>query len=776
VRLYYFIKFIKKQTYVRLLLLVIVASLCVTAAFCVFLSNRFSSYAIDEISKISQREIRHTVTDIDTLVGRLKNTAINMYADPDIHKWLSNGGADDPVAYVSATNKLTKFISTEAFIDNVYLFNMRERLIYETRYGLRSFETFADQEALAYFAESRPSLDFDCFEAGGRAYFAMKIPSTPARVAYNGYIVLTLNLQLFQERFLADGDAGGSVRALLLAGDWFPFDDGEDDGLLQLLAESRGAGADGSMELRFAGQKWLVHYGTVGSQGWTVFRLTHFNDINRQISQFRNILLISFLGLLCALLLLLYWYSRRTLRPLGRLADKVETLVGRELPPQAQGDPRALREYDVIERGIEFLDGRVRVLIDSMGARKDMIKEDYLKQWVLCGRMNPAAAEYLQAETDLLRKDRIYLAVLRIESYQQFSGKHDFVAARQVKRSIDAMAQEVLSETGRAAECVDMGADSVTVLIGDGSGDEAALKSALSTVAARAREILGSGLAVSMSLFRDRGGERKCSYASVYEMSMLKFIWGAEKIYCDSDFEEYARTASSVPNDDCLDEIVQELRLDNLDKALASFDLLIAQLRTMSYTNCKLCLTLYAYMIFKAFSRYASFSDFTGIQSRLESFDSVSAAAAWIKAEMGAISESIARSRRNGRQAEKALEIAEYVANNLHNPMLCVDDVAEHVSFSVRYVREIFKRTFDTSISDYILAKRLEKVCDLLKTTELPVSDIVEQTGFLSKSHFFTAFKRATGATPVQYRKNARGNGSGGADADGGGGGGGGDH
>jgi AraC-like DNA-binding protein len=42
----------------------------------------------------------------------------------------------------------------------------------------------------------------------------------------------------------------------------------------------------------------------------------------------------------------------------------------------------------------------------------------------------------------------------------------------------------------------------------------------------------------------------------------------------------------------------------------------------------------------------------------------------------------------------------------------------------------------------------------LLDTTEMPVNEIAQELGFNYPNHFNRMFKKMTGATPLQYRKN----------------------
>ena len=51
---------------------------------------------------------------------------------------------------------------------------------------------------------------------------------------------------------------------------------------------------------------------------------------------------------------------------------------------------------------------------------------------------------------------------------------------------------------------------------------------------------------------------------------------------------------------------------------------------------------------------------------------------------------------------------------------------------------------------------RLEHFCNLLETTELPVSIAADRSGFIDNSNFSTIFKKYKGMTPTEYRKKNR--------------------
>lgn len=94
----------------------------------------------------------------------------------------------------------------------------------------------------------------------------------------------------------------------------------------------------------------------------------------------------------------------------------------------------------------------------------------------------------------------------------------------------------------------------------------------------------------------------------------------------------------------------------------------------------------------------------------------------------------------------------EYIRYHIHDPRLSVESIADHIELSAKYSRQLFLDHYGMSLSNYILNMRIEKVKELLQQTDMSVAEIAQQAGFQTKSHFFTAFKKATGMTPAQYR------------------------
>ncbi len=100
-----------------------------------------------------------------------------------------------------------------------------------------------------------------------------------------------------------------------------------------------------------------------------------------------------------------------------------------------------------------------------------------------------------------------------------------------------------------------------------------------------------------------------------------------------------------------------------------------------------------------------------------------------------------------------ANNIEDYINSHYSDPNLSIDTIASYVNKSANYTRSIFKQNKNISISDYIAKKRFDKVCRMLRTTNLTAQSIAQKVGMSPGSYFYTAFKKYTGYTPEQYRK-----------------------
>lgn len=89
---------------------------------------------------------------------------------------------------------------------------------------------------------------------------------------------------------------------------------------------------------------------------------------------------------------------------------------------------------------------------------------------------------------------------------------------------------------------------------------------------------------------------------------------------------------------------------------------------------------------------------------------------------------------------------------------LTIQDLAEQVKMPVKDLSALINLYMNKHFFDFINEYRIEKAKEILKDSsqkDLTILEILYQVGFNSKSSFSTSFKKHTGKTPTEFRKNS---------------------
>jgi LacI family transcriptional regulator len=86
-----------------------------------------------------------------------------------------------------------------------------------------------------------------------------------------------------------------------------------------------------------------------------------------------------------------------------------------------------------------------------------------------------------------------------------------------------------------------------------------------------------------------------------------------------------------------------------------------------------------------------------------------------------------------------------------------VDDVAHAISLPRRSLERLFREEMDCGINAVLQRRRLERCCELLIRTELPIAEIVPMIGLRSKEYLHKLFRQTYKITPHSYRLENRG-------------------
>lgn len=108
------------------------------------------------------------------------------------------------------------------------------------------------------------------------------------------------------------------------------------------------------------------------------------------------------------------------------------------------------------------------------------------------------------------------------------------------------------------------------------------------------------------------------------------------------------------------------------------------------------------------------------------------------------------------RPGKEILQVAEHVNANLKED-LSLESVAALAHKSSGYLSRQFKKETGLSFSEFLIRQRVRKATYLLEHTDLPVERISEEVGIGNSRYFFTFFKRETGLSPGDLRRQKSG-------------------
>lgn len=139
--------------------------------------------------------------------------------------------------------------------------------------------------------------------------------------------------------------------------------------------------------------------------------------------------------------------------------------------------------------------------------------------------------------------------------------------------------------------------------------------------------------------------------------------------------------------------------------------------------------------------------------SQLDCPSSDSVIPAWVARIMAGTDES-GPQRGTAAQQELVANAKRYISDRPAQ-RIRLAEVGQALGVSPVYVTDVFRQVEGVPFYRYALRKRLERAVRLLPQYRSDLSEFAQELDFASHSHFTTAFRRAFGCTPAEFREQA---------------------
>ena len=115
------------------------------------------------------------------------------------------------------------------------------------------------------------------------------------------------------------------------------------------------------------------------------------------------------------------------------------------------------------------------------------------------------------------------------------------------------------------------------------------------------------------------------------------------------------------------------------------------------------------------------------------------------------VSSTLKQSTSHNEESEVVKKSKAYINSNL-TKKLSTKTIAKEVNYDQDYISHCFKRELNTTVSEYILSKKIKaSLSDL--ASGMPIILVSDKYSFSSQSYFTQKFREITGLTPREYQK-----------------------
>lgn len=474
--------------------------------------------------------------------------------------------------------------------------------------------------------------------------------------------------------------------------------------------------------------------------GWYLMNYMPISTILRDIISSTLMGLLLFFCVLCISIFLCVYFSCRLNTPVETLAH---ALNEKRAFPQAQS-LTAPKEFQKILSAVSSLQENNRQLRSLQQKTKYSQTQDCLNS--LIANHNLDSPDLMSQKLERLgltwlEKEKICMAVLKIDNYQQFLTRQNPDELWVIRFSVINIVEELASASFTCNAFSRADDKFVLLLAIHSDNDKVFLEEDLISLFHSIQENLETYLhftvSIAYSTFFQGIRNLPTVFSNVENSLYLKMHYGHNCIIDPYQTEDMQDEAFQLSYRGIL-QMTDRLINGQADAAWSVYQELTAQLLLYNYNE---IMSTIIHMIYSVYERltekYPMLKDFItqdlkNILVDLEHAEIIDDIHQLMHNYFENLCTAVLKLKNNPAQQGSAIvadKITQIIQEQYTNPTLCLCSIADQIGLSSNYTGHVFKQHTAKSVSAYILEVRMEKVAHYLQTTSWPIGKILDMVG-----------------------------------------------
>lgn len=733
-----------------------VTLILITAIFGIY--GGFRRISLKEISNRSMATLRLTQDIFESVYSWVVPSFNRLTSDPVVRGSIYNTNLDI-VDYTDMAQRVNSLVSMSTLIHSAYVYNPSEGIVYSTSRGIE-LGTPSDPDLLKVI--ERASLFRDPVFIPRVLHLGRENERVLSFVVYeptfhqsprDGCIVVNISEPEMRRMFI-EGNSAVNPRLIVL----------NREGIVLSHYDPLSFAKDFTNRKEFArvfsSKDAALQYTSEGNNrdrilavkrrpmGWTFISVIDESELYETLSEFRNtIFLILGIAVLLAFALI-FITSYFVTRPVVRLFQHAKSIAQAEGREHTGATGKSGSEIVFLDRVLDDLGQRIATLNQYMDESRRVHQDEALRTLVL----QPIRVEdpLLKDLPDQLREARyVRVDVVRLDNYHRFLETTDLSGVHAILEGLAVSLNQVYQDG--PAWFIRCGDDHLAVIRSIEAESKQILraaKSRYSHLVELFRSRYSQSVSVGIGEVVGFPEEVHDGYERSMDISEYRFRKGSGSVLT---IEEIGRIDSFEYPDRLGGQISDGLLLGHESESKERLDEFLDHVKKGNYEDFRISIQILYHTLGKRIGeRYRR--ELRKLGEDLRWCETTEDARQFYHGLFSDVLLSMESSR--SQQSEEVLEkIRLTVEENLQDPGLCSEWIADAVGLSAAYVRELFRKYSGESLPGFILEKRMDLAVNLLLESRKSVKEIAEACGFQSYNYFFTAFKRNFGITPKEYRK-----------------------